>query len=61
MRPISSAPKGLLVEFDGLTGPFDDQMRSQRVVAIRNRLDAICASFGFYCLRTHVCLSLWVD
>jgi hypothetical protein len=57
--PDFLSPKGLLVEFDGLTGPFDDQVRSQRVVAIRNRLDAICASFGFYCLRTHVCLSLW--
>ena len=50
--PDFLSPKGLLVEFDGLTGPFDDQVRSQRVVAIRNRLDAICASFGFYCLRT---------
>src|SRR5262245_18777905 len=39
------SPKSLLVEFDELTGPIDDQVGSKLVVSIRNRLGAICASF----------------
>ena len=51
--------KGLLVEFDGLTGTLHDQVRGQRVIAIRNRFDTICdSSFLSVVCVVMFCLSL---
>jgi hypothetical protein len=54
--------KGLFVEFNGLIGALHDQVRGQRVIAIRNRFDPICRfflSFECCCLRARISVSLW--